>query len=143
MTARFTLAAKYAFFALVATVVNILTQCLCLSLYAKAYSLYVAMAFGTLAGLVLKYVLDRKYIFYYCVESRTEDLAKFVLYSFMGAFTTVIFWLFELGFHALFEHPAAKYVGAVQGLTTGYATKYLLDKRFVFRKAGMSGSRIT
>jgi putative flippase GtrA len=126
------LAAKYAFFAAVATVANVVTQYISLSLYSKVYSLYIAMAIGTFAGLVLKYVLDREYIFYYRVQDRKEDITTFVLYSCMGVFTTLIFWIFEIGFNAIFENASAKYIGAVVGLTFGYTTKYHLDKRYVF-----------
>ncbi|HSB97219.1 MAG TPA: GtrA family protein, partial [Spongiibacteraceae bacterium] len=60
-------------------------------------------------------------------ETRT-----FVIYTFMGAFTTLIFWGFEFGFHYLFQAKELRYLGGVIGLAIGYATKYQLDKRFVF-----------
>ena len=95
-------------------------------------SLYVAMLFGTVAGLVTKYMLDKKYIFYHTPADKTDDAMKFSLYSFMGVFTTIIFWGTEITFNAIFENPYAKYMGAVIGLMIGYIIKYFLDKKYVF-----------
>ena len=128
------LAAKYAFFAAVATGANLGAQYLSLAVYSREFSLYAAMALGTLAGLIVKYILDREYIFRYRAKSRMDDMGKFVLYSLMGVFTTFIFWGFELAFHAVFRFDEAKYVGALAGLAIGYFIKYQLDKRFVFVK---------
>jgi putative flippase GtrA len=125
---------KYALFAGIATLVNISTQYVSLRIYSSKYSLYLAMGAGTLTGLVVKYYLDKRYIFYYETENSREDLGKFILYSFMGLFTTLIFWASELSFHYLLDFQEAKYIGAATGLTTGYVTKYFLDRRFVFRK---------
>ncbi len=50
----------------------------------------------------------------------------------MGIFTTIIFWGTEIGFNAIFENQNAKYIGAIIGLSIGYAIKYFLDKKFVF-----------
>lgn len=123
---------KYALFACIATLVNVTVQYASLSLYSGSYSLYAAMAFGTLAGLVVKYILDKNYIFNYVVANRRDDANKFILYSLMSVFTTLIFWGFEIAFDAVFASEAAKYWGAVLGLALGYTTKYQLDKRYVF-----------
>ncbi len=127
------LAVKYIIFAVIATLVNISFQWLSLKIYDLRFSLYVAMFFGTIAGLAVKYVLDKKYIFYHKTETKTEDAKKFLIYSCMGVFTTVIFWGTELSFHYIWDNPVSKYIGAVTGLSIGYITKYRLDKRFVFR----------
>lgn len=126
------LALKYALFACIATLVNVATQYASLSVYNRTFRLYVAMAFGTLAGLVVKYVLDKNYIFNYTVVNRRDDANRFLLYSLMGVFTTLIFWGVEIAFDAVFASETAKYWGAVLGLAVGYATKYQLDKRYVF-----------
>ncbi len=125
---------KYALFAGIATLVNISTQYISLRIYSREYSLYLAMGAGTLTGLVVKYLLDKRYIFYYETENSREDLGRFILYSFMGLFTTLIFWGSELLFNYLLHFEEAKYIGAASGLTMGYITKYFLDRRFVFRK---------
>jgi putative flippase GtrA len=90
------------------------------------------MFIGTLAGLVAKYILDKKYIFYHTPQNKTDDAKKFILYSFMGIFTTIIFWGTEIAFNALFQSPNAKYLGATIGLSIGYIIKYFLDKKYVF-----------
>ncbi len=127
------LAVRYIIFAVFATLANLLFQYTSFALYGGFGSLYVAMFFGTLAGLVLKYILDKKYIFFHTPKSKKDDGKKFMLYSLMGLFTTFIFWGFEIGFDMLFENGNAKYLGAVIGLSIGYIVKYFLDKTFVFR----------
>ena len=124
---------RYALFALISTIVNILFQYISFLVYEGFLSLYVAMFIGTVAGLVLKYILDKKYIFFHKPKSKKDDGKKFFLYSLMGVFTTLIFWGFEIGFDAIFESQNAKYIGAVIGLSIGYVVKYFLDKKFVFK----------
>ena len=126
------LAVKYSLFAVISTLCNLLFQYLSFLVYSGSGSLYVAMFFGTLAGLATKYILDKKYIFYHTPSDKMDDARKFALYSFMGVFTTTIFWGTEITFNAVFESPNAKYMGAVTGLTVGYVIKYFLDKKYVF-----------
>ena len=83
---------KYIIFALFATLFNILFQYLSFLVYSDFAALYVAMFFGTLAGLVAKYILDKKFIFYHLPKNKKDDAKKFALYSLMGIFTTIIFW---------------------------------------------------
>lgn len=123
----------YALFALFSTAVNILFQYLSFLVYSGYLSLYIAMFTGTVAGLVLKYILDKKYIFFHKPKSKRDDGKKFFLYSLMGVFTTFIFWGFEIGFDYIYESQNAKYIGAVVGLSIGYVVKYFLDKKFVFK----------
>ena len=124
---------KYSFFALIATIINLFTQFISLAIYSQDFSLYIAMFFGTITGLIAKYILDKKYIFYYVVKDKKEDSQKFILYSIMGVFTTLIFWGFEIGFDYIFDSEIAKYIGAIIGLSIGYIVKYFLDKKFVFK----------
>jgi putative flippase GtrA len=65
-------------------------------------------------------------------KDKKDDAKKFILYSLMGAFTTIIFWGTEIAFDTLYQDPNAKYVGAVIGLSIGYVIKYFLDKKYVF-----------
>ncbi|MBN2161263.1 MAG: GtrA family protein [Spirochaetes bacterium] len=127
------LAAKYALFAAIATAANIGMQHLCLMHYGGPFGLYAAMAAGTLVGLVIKYLLDKKYIFYHRTAGARDDLFKFAVYTCMGVLTTLVFWGTELLFNRIFTFPEAKYIGAAVGLAIGYITKYNLDRRFVFR----------
>lgn len=126
------LAIKYSIFAVISTLFNLLFQYFSFGLYSNWGALYVAMFIGTLAGLVAKYILDKKFIFYHEVKDKKDDAKKFALYSLMGVFTTIIFWGTEIAFHTLLEDPNAKYLGAVIGLSIGYVIKYFLDKKFVF-----------
>ena len=126
------LAIKYSIFAGISTLFNLLFQYFSFGLYSGLGALYVAMFIGTLAGLVVKYILDKKFIFYHEVKDKKDDAKKFALYSLMGVFTTIIFWGTEMGFYYFIPNPNAKYLGAVIGLSIGYVIKYFLDKKFVF-----------
>ncbi|MGV6818726.1 MAG: GtrA family protein [Thiotrichales bacterium] len=126
------LAIKYSLFAAISTLFNLSFQWFSFIVYSGFGSLYVAMIVGTLAGLVAKYILDKKWIFLHIPKDKKDDVMKFLLYSFMGVFTTIIFWGTEMAFHYLIDDPNAKYVGAVIGLAIGYIIKYFLDKKYVF-----------
>ena len=125
------IAIKYIIFAIVSTIFNLLCQYVSFYFYNGKYSLYFAMFNGTIVGLVIKYILDKNYIFYYKANSKMDDGVKFVLYSLMGVFTTLIFWGFEIMFDYCWN---LKYIGAIIGLGIGYFTKYQLDKKFVFKE---------
>lgn len=127
------LATRYILFALFSTVINLALQWGSFALYQGFLSLYVAMFLGTLGGLTAKYILDKKYIFYHQSKNKRAYGKTFILYALMGVFTTFIFWGFEIVFDLLFHSEYAKYIGAVLGLGIGYAVKYHLDKRFVFK----------
>lgn len=123
----------YAFLALIATVVNIGAQDLAIRVYPGPFSVLVSMIVGTGVGLVVKYILDKRYIFRFRARNAVHDSQTFLLYTLMGLATTVIFWGFEFGFDHLFADKHMRYVGGVIGLCIGYVAKYYLDKRFVFR----------
>ena len=57
------LVVKYSLFAVISTLFNLFFQYLSFLFYSGFASLYVAMFFGTLAGLLAKYILDKKYVF--------------------------------------------------------------------------------
>jgi len=128
------IAVKYIFFALIAIFTNLLFQHFCLMFYAGAYSLYFAMLLGTTTGLIIKYFLDKNFIFYYTPENNKDEGYKILLYSFTGIATTIIFWSFELSFNYLIDSAYAKYVGAVIGLIIGYFLKYTLDLEYTFKE---------
>lgn len=92
------------------------------------------MIFGTGAGLLTKYILDKRYIFSFKAKNLAHESGTFALYMLMGLLTTAFFWAFEFGFHVIFKNSSMRYVGAFIGLSIGYAVKYQLDKRFVFNK---------
>ena len=130
-------ATKYVLFACAASMLNLLSQYLTLGVYSGFAALYVAMAVGTLVGLVSKYLLDKHYIFYHSTESRADDARNFALYSLTGVLTTAVFWITEIAFDAVFASDSAKYVGGAIGLAIGYTVKYFLDRRYVFRETAV------
>ena len=126
------LALKYTIFAAISTLFNLLFQYFSFLYYEGFGSLYIGMLIGTFTGLVIKYILDKKFIFYHKVKNKKDDAKKFALYSLMGIFTTIIFWGTEIAFDTLSQNSNAKYLGAVIGLSMGYIIKYFLDKKYVF-----------
>ncbi len=127
------LTVNYAIFALIATAANIGAQDLVIRSYSGAFDILASVIVGTGVGLVVKYILDTRYIFRFRARSVAHDTQTFALYTVMGLATTVIFWGFEFGFHHVFETKEMRYLGGVIGLAIGYLTKYHLDKRYVFR----------
>ncbi len=126
------IALNYTIFAILATIANIGSQYLSTVLYTGLYSLVLSVFIGTGVGLVVKYILDKKYIFAYQTRDAMHNTKTATLYTLMGVITTLIFWGFEFGFEYLFQHQGLRYIGAVIGLAIGYFIKYQLDKRFVF-----------
>lgn len=133
MIDSFRLAMLYMAFAIVATLCNILTQDICSYLYSGDFSILISIIIGTGFGLVVKYILDKKYIFQYKTKNAGHNRHIFFLYTVMGILTTFIFWGFEFGFHYIFKTKEMRYLGGILGLTIGYICKYYLDKRYVFR----------
>lgn len=126
------LALSYSFFALLATIANILTQDIAIRLYAGTRAILVSIMLGTIVGLVTKYVLDKQFIFKYTTTGIRQESRAFFLYTVMGVLTTAIFWGSELAFHYLFGTRELRYLGGILGLAIGYWLKYHLDKRYVF-----------
>lgn len=124
---------SYALFALIATIANIGAQDLAIRVYTGAFAVLLSIAIGTGVGLVVKYGLDKRYIFRFRARNALHDGQTFILYTVMGLATTVIFWGFEFGFDHFFATKEMRYVGGILGLAIGYLSKYFLDKRYVFR----------
>lgn len=122
----------YAAFAALSIAVNIGTQALVMSLYGGPGAIFISMVFGTGAGLVCKYILDKRYIFEHQSRDTRQEATTFALYTVMGLATTAVFWGTEYAFHFLFASDTMRYVGGIIGLTVGYLAKYWLDARFVF-----------
>lgn len=129
--ASFALGLRYVGFAVLATAANLLAQEATVRLVPWA-PLLVSIVMGTGVGFVAKYLLDKHFVFFDASESRTEEARKVVLYGLFSVATTLVFWVFEFGFFALWGTSTAKYAGALVGLGVGYAVKYGLDRRFVF-----------
>jgi putative flippase GtrA len=127
------LAIVYTIIALIATAANLGAQMLTVRAWQGAFQIELSVFVGTGVGLVVKYVLDKIFIFRFRAASTLHDLQTFILYIGMGVVTTLLFWGFEFGFNAAFQDKNMRYVGALIGLGLGYWAKYHLDKRFVFR----------
>jgi putative flippase GtrA len=132
MFASSKVAINYIIFALIATAANIVAQDLVIRIYSGAFDILASVIVGTGVGLMVKYILDKRYIFRFQARSVAHDTRTFALYTVMGLVTTVIFWGFEFGFHHIFETKEMRYLGGVIGLGIGYLTKYHLDRRYVF-----------
>ena len=94
MFASSKLAINYAIFALIATAANIGAQDLVIRTYSGAFDILASVVVGTGVGLVVKYILDKRYIFRFRARSVAHDTQTFALYTVMGLATTVIFWGF-------------------------------------------------
>ncbi len=127
------IALMYTIFALFATVANIGSQEIAITLYQGSFAIMLSILVGTAVGLVLKYWLDKRYIFQYQTQSIQHGSKTFTLYTIMGVITTFIFWGFELAFEAIYGTKEMRYLGGIIGLAIGYYVKYQLDKRYVFK----------
>ena len=129
------LAIVYTIIALIATAANLLAQALAVRVWTGLWHIEISVLIGTAVGLVLKYVLDKIYIFRFKADGALHDLQTFILYTGMGVVTTLLFWGCEFGFYQAFQDKSLRYLGGLIGLVLGYWAKYHLDKRFVFRVA--------
>jgi len=126
----------YALLAAIATIINLAVQEASLRVYAGPGHLWVSVIWGTVIGLLVKYALDKHYIFRFRARDAAHDGRTFMLYAAMGLVTTAIFWGFEFAFHAWFDGARGmRYLGGAIGLALGYVAKYHLDKRYVFTGA--------
>ncbi len=129
-----TLCVKYFGFAVLAIMANLLVQRAVFATWQAGETFVVAIALGTVVGLVVKYWLDARWIFY--SDRPRSDLGQFGRYTITGVVTTFLFWGFEwVGWYLSGDHQIRE-LAAIIGLSLGYLLKYQLDKRFVF--AGMT-----
>tara|TARA_A100001035_G_C27702945_1_gene463399 strand:- start:615 stop:1019 length:405 start_codon:yes stop_codon:yes gene_type:complete len=124
----------FVFFAVISTLLNLLTQRVILYFDKTNLYFFIAIISGTLVGLVVKFYLDKNYIFFDNNNDSSNLKKKFGLYTLMGTFSTMIFWGTESIFWIIWRNENMRELGAVLGLTIGYIIKYRLDKRYVFRK---------
>jgi putative flippase GtrA len=125
---------RYAAFAVVATLANLGAQRLVLAQGETGTLLVPAMIVGTAVGLVVKYTLDKRWIFFDQSSGLRAHSDRFSRYSAMGLITTALFWATEAGFWWVWRTETARELGAVLGLAVGYGLKYWLDRRFVFNR---------
>ena len=128
---------SYGLFAVIAVVANLASQRLSLAIYDQVGAILVALFIGTGAGLVVKFALDKVFIFQDRSYELSQQSKQFSLYTLTGVFTTAIFWGMEYAFWAIWQTHLMREVGAVIGLSIGYIIKYQLDARFVFRRSAL------
>lgn len=124
----------YTFFAIIATFLNLITQRFIISFSQSNLFYLIAIFCGTLVGLLIKFFLDKKWIFFDKTSGLILQSRKFSKYSLMGILPTLIFWSTETIFWFLWNTENMREIGASIGLSIGYIIKYKLDKRFVFNK---------
>lgn len=124
----------YIIFAIIATIANLLTQRLILSNNNSFLTYSIAICSGTLIGLLIKFFLDKRWIFFDKSFGIVSQARTFGIYSSMGIFTTIIFWVTETIFWLIWKDEIMREVGALLGLSIGYLIKYKLDLHFVFNK---------
>ena len=129
---RSELVLRYAVFAALSTTANLTTQWVVMQTWTGPWRVALAVLAGTAVGIPIKYVLDKRYIFFFAPASMREDGRVFVLYLAMAVVTTLVFWGTELVFHVLVGTDGGRLVGGALGLAAGYLLKYELDRRFVF-----------
>ena len=121
-------------FSVLAIVANLLTQRLILLINKSNLFLLIAIFLGTLVGLLIKFYLDKRWIFFDKSFGIISQARTFSLYSTMGIFTTIFFWITETIFWLIWKNHNMRELGALIGLSIGYIIKYNLDKSFVFKK---------
>jgi putative flippase GtrA len=138
-----TLILRYVAFAVLASIANLAAQRVVLAFGDSAVHFAMAVATGTGTGLVLKYLLDKRWIFDDRSTGVKSNGRKFTLYTVMGVLTTVIFWWIETAFWLIWKTDVMRELGGVLGLGVGYVVKYNLDRRYVFTEAqiGLRGAR--
>ncbi len=124
---------RYLLFAVLATVANLATQEFVIRITPVA-PLTLSILMGTAAGFILKYLLDKKWVFDDAYSGHRKELQKITLYGAFSVLTTLVFWGFEVAFWVIWRTDFAKYTGAVLGLAIGYAAKFVLDRTFVFKE---------
>ena len=126
------IAVLYTLFAALSTVINIGSQMFSIWLYKGPYLIEISILVGTAAGLPLRYVLEKRYIFAFTSNTLAHDGKLFIFYSAMGVITTLIFWGTEYAFHLIYDTDLMRYAGGIVGLAVGFYVKYQLDKKYVF-----------
>lgn len=134
------LTAVYCAFAAVAMTVNLSAQWIVLRMGLLVphvpgfFVVTAATAVGTAAGLLLKYGLDKRFIFQDRTTGARAHARRFSLYAAGGLFTTAIPYGLELVARGFYPRGPAVLIAGAVGLIIGYAVKFRLDRRFVFNR---------
>ena len=126
------IAVLYVLFAAIATGVNLGCQAVVLAAWDHPRAVLLALVVGTVAGMPVKYVLDKRYIFRFQAQDLGHETRMFVLYVALAGITTVVFWGSELILGAITGSDVGHLIGGGIGLAIGYAMKYRMDRAWVF-----------
>jgi putative flippase GtrA len=130
---RAEIAGRYVLFAVIATAMNLGAQAIVYALV-PVQALALSMLAGTGVGFAVKYLLDKRWIFFDGYHGPAKEARKIFLYGSFSVAMTLIFWGFEIGFLKIWGTNTAKYAGAIIGLAIGNFLKYLLDSNFTFNQ---------
>lgn len=122
---------RYVLFAVTAGLANIATQEIVVRGLRSA-SIIASILAGTAMGFLVKYLLDKRWVFLDGYQGHAAEVRKIAAYGAFGVGTTLLFWAIELSFWHVWRTVEAKYIGAVIGLALGNWVKYQLDKHYVF-----------
>lgn len=122
---------RYYAFALASVAANLGTQHLTY-VASPIAPVEVSMAAGTIVGFVLKYLMDKYYVFEARTETAAAEARRVFLYGLFSIGTTALFWSVEMAFWLAFRTDLWRYFGGLLGLLAGYTLKFWLDRRFVF-----------
>ena len=131
------IAIRYTAFALLAIAANLGAQRIVMSLGDSNLIYIAAVCAGTAVGLVLKYLLDKKWIFFDHNARLEHHSRKFIAYSATGFLTTCLFWASETLFWVIWQDDIMRETGALIGLSIGYWLKFRMDRHFVFKTKNM------
>jgi putative flippase GtrA len=133
-----TLKVRYAAFAVVATALNFAAQQGALALYRGPFDVPASIVAGTAVGFVVKYGLDKYFIFDERELEAGHMTRQVALYGLTAVASTLVFWAMEIVFWIATGDVPWKYFGGAIGISLGYVLKFLLDRRWVFQKTGPS-----
>ena len=111
---------RYALFAVLATLANLVTQRGVLWFGDSGILFALAVGAGTAVGLVIKYILDKRWIFRDMSAGVKAHSKRFSLNTAMGLVTTAIICGLETVFWFVWQTHAMREMGAVLGLGIGY-----------------------
>ncbi|HYP57671.1 MAG TPA: GtrA family protein [Beijerinckia sp.] len=123
---------RYVLFAIIAGAMNLGSQAVVIRL-APVEPLELSILAGTGVGFVVKYILDKRWIFFDNYDGAKQEARKIFFYGSFSVAMTLVFWGFELAFLAIGGSDFAKYTGGVIGLAIGNFAKYLLDRTYTFK----------
>ncbi len=122
---------RYVLFAIISGLSNLASQEIVVRALPLA-PLMVSVLVGTGVGFLIKYLLEKRWVFLDEYGGHVAEIRKIVVYGAFGVGTTLLFWFVELSCWNIWQTVEAKYIGGAFGLTIGNWIKYLLDKHYVF-----------